>query len=813
MRAALARWGDRHGARILAIAFFIPAALLFAPILYYSLDTPFGLVDDYADWKYSIIFTNPSLFRDWVEFTFFDTDVRRYRPFWDLYNAASWSIFGTTPWLHHLSRWAFHFASVLLFVAAFLRFARPDGRDEGSRTWMLPLVPVSFLAYIWLFFPNSPASRLSPQEVYTVFFLGICTLAVALTLKGGGKSGWIHSGGVKYVLFLCGYTGLVFSKEVNVAVALWLLIAYAVHAVRHGGRRILVGLAPLVLILAFTIVRTYVASGNYDSVISLGSFVSHAKFIATGLFQVETSLVITAIFSLFFVASLAGSFVNRKYSRDFLFILFLIGQVIFLCLAFAISSQEITMRYWYPLIPGFVLILAFSVKYFLIYSRKISVILSGTIVLATVALISLYVTMNYYNFSLQTISQHSARNSDQSIISQIPHLHASGQHVRTIPQEEPEYSLLYYFAEYQPFFQKIPYGPVTWLGWPYVIDIPFLYPDDIIHITPPLYPETPYYLAVYRRSAIPFDFLDLNYSVSAKNEYEILSHARTLAEFLQGGPPHVSIDHGAPSIGEHGTDRYGWAIYEVPFGDPVDRVIDSLRAFYQQTSFHKPISISTFDIYSIEDRLIYVRDECDPEDVESVTIYLHVTPTDTSSLPERLRPQGFANLDFRFDARGARFDGRCVASVQLPDYPIFSISTGQYPGDGAAWSVEFMPGLVERLRTAYEQVANSAPVVRSIFALYFIEDQLIYVREQCTSEDTEARFFLHLTPVDTGDLPGERRRHGFANLDFRFAVRGTSFDGRCVASMPLPDYPIASIRTGQYGDEGDTWSVEFAPER
>ena len=69
---------------------------------------------------------------------------------------------------------------------------------------------------------------------------------------------------------------------------------------------------------------------------------------------------------------------------------------------------------------------------------------------------------------------------------------------------------------------------------------------------------------------------------------------------------------------------------------------------------------------------------------------------------------------------------------------------------------------------------------------------------------------LHVVPVDGDDLPEARREHGFDNRDFTFATRGARVDGDCVAAVPLPRYPIASIRTGQYDGTGDIWSVGFA---
>ena len=60
------------------------------------------------------------------------------------------------------------------------------------------------------------------------------------------------------------------------------------------------------------------------------------------------------------------------------------------------------------------------------------------------------------------------------------------------------------------------------------------------------------------------------------------------------------------------------------------------------------------------------------------------------------------------------------------------------------------------------------------------------------------RFFLHLYPVDAGDLPDHRRRYGFDNLDFRFGEYRLPLTERPVAVRELPDYAIARIRTGQY---------------
>lgn len=100
-------------------------------------------------------------------------------------------------------------------------------------------------------------------------------------------------------------------------------------------------------------------------------------------------------------------------------------------------------------------------------------------------------------------------------------------------------------------------------------------------------------------------------------------------------------------------------------------------------------------------RLLYVREECRPEDFAG-RFFLHLTPEDEGDLPPYRRPFGFDNLDFRFRDRlvtaggdgGA--GGRCVAAVRLPDYPIRAVATGQFRrrADNSpeeVWRVRFAP--------------------------------------------------------------------------------------------------------------------------
>ena len=100
------------------------------------------------------------------------------------------------------------------------------------------------------------------------------------------------------------------------------------------------------------------------------------------------------------------------------------------------------------------------------------------------------------------------------------------------------------------------------------------------------------------------------------------------------------------------------------------------------------------------------------------------------------------------------------------------------------------------------------------FEVYLERDYLLYVKENCSPADLKARFFLHVTPVDEGDLPEHRRRYGFDNMGF--SPRDLKIgDRKCVIRRRLPDYPIHLIRTGQHvkehsGNYRSLWEEEFS---
>ena len=215
---------------------------------------------------------------------------------------------------------------------------------------------------------------------------------------------------------------------------------------------------------------------------------------------------------------------------------------------------------------------------------------------------------------------------------------------------------------------------------------------------------------------------------------------------------------------------------------------------------------------------IYYKSRCTASDTTH-KFFLHTTPNDRNRLPHERKEHGFDNLDFDFIWRGAKFDGNCIAIALLPDYPIASIRTGQYiSGIGQEiWSAAISlknPSKYNAATAAITAGNYGDPAARGNFDIYLTETALIYYKHPCNANDTTARFFLHYIPENKSDLPPNRNRAGFDNHDFSFTERGATTGQQCVAITPLPDYPVARIKTGQYvSGEGRLWTVEFADDR
>ena len=126
--------------------------------------------------------------------------------------------------------------------------------------------------------------------------------------------------------------------------------------------------------------------------------------------------------------------------------------------------------------------------------------------------------------------------------------------------------------------------------------------------------------------------------------------------------------------------------------------------------------------------------------------------------------------------------------------------------------------LVESYRAVYQSVVSSGdPAARSRFDVYLGDHALTYVKDPCVREDAGRDWiFVEVVPEDRKDL--HRGRWGYRSGEFGvwFQEFGVQFEGKCIAVLSLPDYPISVIRTGQKihpRDGGYRWKVEIPASR
>ncbi len=251
------------------------------------------------------------------------------------------------------------------------------------------------------------------------------------------------------------------------------------------------------------------------------------------------------------------------------------------------------------------------------------------------------------------------------------------------------------------------------------------------------------------------------------------------------------------------------------------------RAVARTVTAGPAVGRAGFALYLAGRTLMWVKAACGPADLRGF-FSVQVFPADVAALPRRHRQWGFEGRYFDFSRYGVRVDGRCLIRLPLPAYPIQAIEASQAApsGDTDLWRVGISPSphgatATDLMRTAYRAAASGTPVARSHFALYLDGTTLTYLRGPCRRADTAAHFFLHIIPRDPAVLAAARRSRGFEVLEFSFGRpdrrapqmhQAAFFVGTCLASIRLPAYPIAGLRTGQGRGAKPVWEVEVRVE-
>ena len=240
--------------------------------------------------------------------------------------------------------------------------------------------------------------------------------------------------------------------------------------------------------------------------------------------------------------------------------------------------------------------------------------------------------------------------------------------------------------------------------------------------------------------------------------------------------------------------------------------VAAYQEIYRQAIAGEPIIRADYAVYRDGKRLTFVQENCPPES-RDVWFGVKLFPHRPETLPPHLwRPGSYAT----FENSRVRLGDLCLAVIQLPDYAqgdlmISRRNLGNWgPAAGLPlWEELYslsQPGLGE-LIAGYREKGAAAGA--DAFAVFLDRaggrNRLIYAKADCTPAEYETPITLHIRPVDLADLPAYNRGGSFDNRDFPLDYYGGRPGGDCVAVVPLPDYPIAGIRTGQ----GELWSVEF----
>ena len=303
---------------------------------------------------------------------------------------------------------------------------------------------------------------------------------------------------------------------------------------------------------------------------------------------------------------------------------------------------------------------------------------------------------------------------------------------------------------------------------------------------------------------------------AADRQRLIIGSAAREADYALAGPGQFH----SPDLAFNGEDQrrfYNNAVLSVkPLQE--EGMTAAARAayaeFYRQAAAGEPIIRGDYDIYRNGRILTYVKEDCGPGERAArfgVKVYPAAAALRAGYIPNRVA------YDFR-ENDGVRLGQRCLALIELPDYPIDFILAGQYAdweSRAVWWPRPLWSGLHSLARPGLEEVITAGgesnlrqAEVGVPFALYPQAGRLSYYRNPCNPGDTAAGFFLHIIPEEVADLPRARRRHGFANRDFAFDRWGEHFEGKCLAVVPLPNYPIKEIRTGQHiPGQGPLWAV------
>ena len=244
-------------------------------------------------------------------------------------------------------------------------------------------------------------------------------------------------------------------------------------------------------------------------------------------------------------------------------------------------------------------------------------------------------------------------------------------------------------------------------------------------------------------------------------------------------------------IRQHTSSPYIHALLAA--AEPPHRYLETRVAYDLSSSVHYVLAFDRFVFLSPLQR---GAQQPNPKSARAERRYRHL---ETAGVDV----DGISHYIFKLPNESADLDALDADRFIVERHGIFAYAYPKDGGDGGGGSVRVDAPLVK-----------GEPAARSEFDLHIQGGELTYFKTPCDEYDARARFFLHIVPADISDLPEERRAHGFDNLDFGFGEYGALLGRQCLAHVPLPDYPIDAIHTGQFktsrgGMYNRLWTAEL----
>ena len=218
-----------------------------------------------------------------------------------------------------------------------------------------------------------------------------------------------------------------------------------------------------------------------------------------------------------------------------------------------------------------------------------------------------------------------------------------------------------------------------------------------------VYSNNPYLLWAQQPTAPPGQYQSLDYNLaaaaarlSADTEGQVVvwlkkegirGHLYGYNEFEARALPGIQVI----------ADLTDGVILRYPPGRPFDAAAfqASKKAYFARlkAAAGTPLAQTAgFNLYRNGRQLTYHREPCAAGDT-ATRFFLHIDAVAPGDLPAWAQRRGYENRDFDFRRRGLIVDGQCIAVVELPDYPIDRVRTGQFePGSGRVWEMELRLG-------------------------------------------------------------------------------------------------------------------------